>query len=53
VALLASIGVGLAVIGPCLVMLYRLVLQERITPAYRPLGPRFRPASPGDRPAAR
>jgi cytochrome d ubiquinol oxidase subunit II len=45
VALLASIGVGLLVVGPALVMLYRMVLAGRLDEPFRPLGETRR--SPG------
>jgi cytochrome d ubiquinol oxidase subunit II len=38
VALLASIGVGLLIIGPALLMLYRMVLAGRLDEPFRPLG---------------
>ena len=45
VALLASIGVGLVVVGPALVTLYRMVLAGRLGEPFRPLGETRR--SPG------
>jgi cytochrome d ubiquinol oxidase subunit II len=44
VALLASIGVGLVIVGPALALLYRMVLAERLGEPFRPLGETRRPA---------
>ena len=38
VALLASVAVGLAIIGPCLVALYRMALTGDVGERYQPLG---------------
>jgi cytochrome bd ubiquinol oxidase subunit II len=43
VALLASIGVGLLIVGPCLAALYGMALTGRLAAPFRPLGARLRP----------
>jgi cytochrome bd ubiquinol oxidase subunit II len=48
VALLASIGVGLAVIGPALVLLYRMALAGRLEEDVEVLEQRFRPLETSD-----
>jgi cytochrome bd ubiquinol oxidase subunit II len=47
-ALVVSIGLGLIILVPSLVYLYRLVLAGRLDQAYEPLDQRFRPLSAGD-----
>jgi cytochrome bd ubiquinol oxidase subunit II len=42
VALLASVAVGLAIIGPCLAALYGMTLKERLREDFEPLGERER-----------
>jgi cytochrome d ubiquinol oxidase subunit II len=50
VALLGSVAVGLLVLVPALVVLYRLVLRGRLDQEFEPLDQRFRPLTAGDRP---
>jgi hypothetical protein len=42
VALLASVAVGLAIIGPCLAALYRMALTGGVGERYQPLGDSLR-----------
>ncbi len=49
-ALLVSVGVGLLLLVPSLVVLYRLVLQGRLDQRYEPLDQRFRPLTASDQP---
>ena len=49
-ALLVSVAVGLVLLVPALVLLYRLVLTGRLDQEFEPLDQRFRPLSAGDRP---
>jgi cytochrome d ubiquinol oxidase subunit II len=54
VALLASVAVGLAIIGPCLAALYRMALTGAVGERYEPLGAGLRGSARAARgPAAR
>ena len=48
VALVASIGIGLLIIGPCLVALYRMALTDRLGEGFSPLGTPFGPGRAGE-----
>jgi cytochrome bd ubiquinol oxidase subunit II len=50
VAMLVSAAVGLLLLVPSLVILYRLVLRGRLDQEFEPLHQRFLPLSAGDRP---
>jgi cytochrome d ubiquinol oxidase subunit II len=47
-ALFFSVAVGMVILVPSLVFLYRLVLKGQLDQAYEPLDQRFRPLSAGD-----
>jgi cytochrome d ubiquinol oxidase subunit II len=47
-ALVVSVAVGMLILIPSLVYLYRLVLKGTLDQAYEPLDQRFRPLSAGD-----
>lgn len=47
-ALVVSVAVGLLILVPSLVYLYRLVLKGTLDQAYEPLDQRFRPLTAGD-----
>lgn len=49
-ALLISVAVGLCVLVPSLVLLYRLVLSDRLQQDFQPLDQRFNPIHPDDHP---
>jgi cytochrome bd ubiquinol oxidase subunit II len=49
VAVLISVGVGMIVLVPSLVYLYRLVLAGRLDQQFEPLDQRFRPLTASDR----
>ncbi len=49
-ALLIGVGIGLVVLVPSLVLLYRLVLQGRLDQQFEPLDQRFRPLTADDHP---
>jgi cytochrome bd ubiquinol oxidase subunit II len=49
-AMLVGVAVGLLLLVPSLVILYRLVLRGRLDQEFEPLDQRFRPLSAGDRP---
>jgi cytochrome bd ubiquinol oxidase subunit II len=48
VAMLISVGLGLLVLVPALMYLYRLVLQGRLDQEFEPLDQRFRPLTASD-----
>jgi cytochrome d ubiquinol oxidase subunit II len=45
-ALLIGVGIGLVLLVPSLVLLYRLVLQGTLDQTYEPLDQRFQPLGP-------
>jgi len=47
-ALVVSVGLGMLILIPSLIYLYRLVLRGTLDQAYEPLDQRFRPLSSGD-----
>jgi cytochrome d ubiquinol oxidase subunit II len=47
-AVLVGVGIGLVVLVPSLVLLYRLVLRGTLDQGYEPLDQRFQPISPSD-----
>jgi cytochrome d ubiquinol oxidase subunit II len=47
-AVLIGLGIGLVVLAPSLVLLYRLVLSGRLDQGYEPLDQRFQPISASD-----
>jgi cytochrome d ubiquinol oxidase subunit II len=49
-ALLISVGVGLCLLVPSLVYLYRLVLRGTLSQAFQPLDQRFKPLTADDHP---
>jgi cytochrome d ubiquinol oxidase subunit II len=48
VALLISVAIGLALIGPALALLYVLAVRGRLDESLKPLGQRYRPLGRGD-----
>jgi cytochrome bd ubiquinol oxidase subunit II len=50
-ALVTGVGIGMVVLVPSLILLYRLVLRGTLDQSYEPLDQRFRPlGAPDDRP---
>jgi cytochrome bd ubiquinol oxidase subunit II len=52
-AVVVGVGIGMVILVPSLVLLYRLVLKGRLDQRFEPLDQRFRPISASDDPAAR